>query len=299
MADIGDLDTEKRNSRSQFLDRMTPLEIVTLMNEEDASIAGAVRLSLPCIAEAVDLIIDALTSGGRLIYVGAGTSGRLAVLDASECPPTFGVGEGEVVAVMAGGPAAFIKAVEGSEDDGAAAADDLKRIGLDPRDAVVGISASGRTPYVKAALELARSVGAGCVALSCNSPAEISPLADVAIEVATGPEVLTGSTRLKAGTAQKMVLNMLTTASFVRLGKIYENLMVDVSATNDKLVDRARRILVEAAGVSHEDASLALKAAGGNAKIALVMLKTGMTSREASVLLDKAGGQVRTAIGED
>jgi N-acetylmuramic acid 6-phosphate etherase len=293
---ISKLQTEQTNENSANLDRMSALEIVTVINREDQSVAKAVEKALPEIARAVDVISKALAQGGRLFYVGAGTSGRLGILDASECPPTFGTDPELVQGLIAGGEAALVNALEGAEDDAAAGAQDLKKQQLSLLDVVVGISASGRTPYVAGALTYAKEVGAATVALSCNAPAEISGLADVAIEVVTGPEVLMGSTRMKAGTAQKMVLNMLSTASMVRCGKVYRNLMIDVRPTNVKLVDRATRILTLAADVDYETAAAALKAANNRAKVALVMLKTGLSAEEAQTRLQEVNGFVRKAI---
>lgn len=298
MDSIAKLATEQTNDRSATLDQMSALEIVTLMNEEDRTVADAVQRALPAVSEAVERIVSSLSKGGRLFYVGAGTSGRLGVLDASECPPTFGTEPELVQALHAGGEAALVNAVEGAEDDFEAGAVDLKAAGLQAGDVVVGIAASGRTPYVAGALTFARELGAATVAMSCNAPAEISRLADTAIEVVTGPEVLMGSTRLKAGTAQKMVLNMISTATMVRLGKAYRNLMIDVKPTNVKLVDRACRILVQAANVEYEAASAALTLSGNRVKVALVMLKTGLTAEEATQRLDEAGGFAGRAVGE-
>ncbi|MFS8513650.1 MAG: N-acetylmuramic acid 6-phosphate etherase, partial [Planifilum fulgidum] len=274
MEQLEHLTTERENEKSVGLDEMSPLEIVTLMNEEDRTVAEAVSKALPAIAEAVEVIVASFKAGGRLIYAGAGTSGRLGVLDASELPPTFGLDPSRAIALMAGGREAVFQAKEGAEDDAEAGRRDLQGIRLEARDAVVGISASGRTPYVVGALRYAKEIGAKAISLSCNRGSRMSSVADVAIEVVTGPEVLTGSTRLKAGTAQKMVLNMLSTAAMVRLGKTYKNLMVDVKPTNEKLVDRARRILMKATGVSYEEADRALKAADLQVKVALVMIQT-------------------------
>lgn len=296
MEPLEHLTTERENDKSVGLDEMSPLEIVTLMNEEDQTVAKAVKQALPAIADAVEAIVASLKAGGRLIYVGAGTSGRLGVLDASELPPTFGVDPDMAVALLAGGRDAVFKAKEGAEDDAEAGERDLQRIRLEARDAVVGISASGRTPYVIGALKYAKRIGVKAIALSCNRPSRMSSIADVAIEVVTGPEVLTGSTRLKAGTAQKMVLNMLSTAAMVRMGKTYKNLMVDVKPTNEKLVDRARRILMKATGVSYEEADKALKAADHQVKVALVMIQTGSTAEEARARLEAADGFVRAAV---
>lgn len=296
MESLENLTTERENDKSVGLDEMSPLEIVTLMNAEDQTVAHAVSQALPAIAEAVEAIVASFKAGGRLIYVGAGTSGRLGVLDASELPPTFGVDPSMAVALLAGGRNAVFQAKEGAEDDAEAGERDLRGIHLENRDAVVGISASGRTPYVIGALQYAKQIGAKTVALSCNRPSRMSSIADVAIEVVTGPEVLTGSTRLKAGTAQKMVLNMLSTAAMVRMGKTYKNLMVDVKPTNEKLVDRARRILMKATGVSYKEADRALKAADNQVKVALVMIQTGSTAEEARARLKEADGFVRAAV---
>ncbi|PWK15626.1 N-acetylmuramic acid 6-phosphate etherase [Tumebacillus permanentifrigoris] len=298
MESIAKLATEQTNAQSDTLDRMSALEIVQLMNGEDRTVAEAVAQEVPRIAAAVDQIADRLRRGGRLLYLGAGTSGRLGVLDASECPPTFGIEADLVVGVVAGGPDAVVEAREGAEDDSDAGATDLQSHRLTAADIVVGLSASGRTPYVAGGLRYAKQVGAGTVALSCNQGAEISALAEVAIEVSTGPEVLMGSTRLKAGTAQKMVLNMLSTAVMVRLGKAYGNLMIDVKPTNVKLVDRACRMLMTAAGVEYETASAALQASGRRAKVALVMLKTSCSVDEAERRLQAADGFARAAIEE-
>ncbi|TCP59232.1 N-acetylmuramic acid 6-phosphate etherase [Tumebacillus sp. BK434] len=293
---ISKLSTEQTNEQSANLDRLSALEIVTLINREDQTVALAVQQALPQIGAAVKAIAEALAKGGRLFYIGAGTSGRLGILDASECPPTFGTEATLVQGLIAGGDSALINALEGAEDDADAGAQDLRAANLTLLDVVVGIAASGRTPYVAGALTHAREIGAATIALSCNAPAEISQLADVAIEVVTGPEVLMGSTRLKAGTAQKMVLNMLSTASMVLNGKVYQNLMIDVKPTNIKLIDRATRILTMAADVDEDTAAAALKLADNRAKVALVMLKTGLGPQEAEARLQAVGGFVRRAI---
>ncbi|MEW9534495.1 N-acetylmuramic acid 6-phosphate etherase [Microbispora sp. NPDC049125] len=294
--DLSALGTETRNDQTADLDRMPLPELLQVMNAEDRSVALAVRGVLPEIGAAVELITASLRQGGRLVYIGAGTSGRIGLLDAVECPPTFGTSPDQVVALLAGGRDAFAVAVEGAEDDPRAAAADLARIGAGARDTVVGLSASGRTPYVVGGLDHARAVGAATVSVACNRDAVISGHADVAIEVATGPEVLTGSTRLKAGTAQKLVCNMLSTASMVRIGKVYRNLMVDVRPSNDKLVDRARRIVAEAADARPDVAARALQAAGGHAKTAIVMLLTGCDREGAAARLERSGGDVRAAV---
>ena len=232
--------TEKRNPRTMQLDTMSELEIVTTMNEEDARVPLAIAKKLPQIAQAAHWAAEAFEQGGRLFYMGAGTSGRLGVLDAAECPPTFGVAPGMVVGLIAGGEQAFLKAVEGAEDDRALGQSDLEAYGLNAKDVVIGIAASGRTPYVLGGLAYARSVGCRTAAIACNTGSEIGRAADLAIEVEVGPEVLTGSTRLKSGTAQKLILNMISTASMVRTGKVYQNLMVDVMQNNEKLHTRAK-----------------------------------------------------------
>lgn len=293
---IGDLTTEARNPRSVGLDAMDTRQVLELMNDEDRTVALAVRHALPEIVEAVDLIADSLRSGGRLIYLGAGTSGRLGLLDAVECPPTFDTEAGQVTALLAGGQGAFMQAVEGAEDDMDAAASDVDALEVGSTDTVVGIAASGRTPYVIGGLRRARERGAHTVALACNSGSLIGREARVAIEVATGPEVLTGSTRLKAGTAQKMVCNMLSTAAMVRIGKTYGNFMVDMRPTNAKLVDRARRIVAAATEVDETTAATALSAAGGRTKVAVVMLLAGVDAERAEELLRHGAGSVSAAI---
>jgi N-acetylmuramic acid 6-phosphate etherase len=293
---LDQLTTEATNRRSAELDTMPVLDLLTLMNAEDAGVPLAVRAALPAIAAAVELIITARHRGGRLVYFGAGTSGRLGVLDAVECPPTFGTDPGEVIGVMAGGPGALFAAVEGAEDDAALGAADLAALNLTDADVVVGLAASGRTPYVIGGLDQARAMGAGAIAIACNPGAEISRHADVAIEVDAGPEVLTGSTRLKAATAQKLVCNMLSTASMVRTGKAYGNLMVDVRPTNAKLVDRARRIVIAATGADPHAAESALDAARGHAKTAIVMILADCGPAEAGRRLREARGFVRVAI---
>lgn len=295
--DLGTLETESRNARTTELDRLSVRELLSVMNAEDQTVAPAVREALDAVAAAVDLITRSLRRGGRLIYLGAGTSGRIGLLDAVECPPTFGTTPGQVVGLLSGGPGAFVTAIEGAEDQPERAAGDLDAIDVTATDAVVGLAASGRTPYVVGGLQHAAALGAATVSVACNRDALISRYADVAIEVPTGPEVLTGSTRLKAGTAEKMVCNMLSTASMVRLGKVYGNLMVDVRATNGKLVDRVRRIVVEATGVEPGTAEQALNTADGHAKTAIVMLAAGCSADEAARRLERAGGDIRTAIG--
>lgn len=296
MLDLQSLTTESRNPATMNLDEMTPLEIVTTMNHEDAHVIEAIGRELPHIAQAVTWATEALKAGGRLIYMGAGTSGRLGVLDAAECPPTFGVSPNLVVGLIAGGQQAFTQAVEGAEDSGELGVEDLRRINLAAHDVVVGLAASGRTPYVAAALDYARSVGCHTVAIACNAHSIIGQHADLAIEPVCGPEVLTGSTRLKAGTAQKLVLNMISTATMVGLGKVYQNLMVDVQQTNEKLVTRGQNIVMAATGCTRDEAIRALAEANGHVKCAIVMILNDQTATEATQALDAAQGHVRQAL---
>ncbi|MFB4212838.1 N-acetylmuramic acid 6-phosphate etherase [Shouchella sp. JSM 1781072] len=290
------LQTESRNRRSMKLDQMSRYDILKLMNEEDATVPNAIERELDQIEAATTLVIDSLSSGGRLIYAGAGTSGRLGVLDAVECTPTFDMPAERVQGLIAGGEGAFLKAVEGAEDQKSIGAEDCRRLNVNQYDTVVALAASGRTPYAIGVLEEANRLGAKTVAISCNKNAEMSTYASVAIEVETGPEVLTGSTRLKAGTAQKLVLNMISTVSMIGIGKVYENLMVDVQPTNAKLVERSKRIVVEATGVSIEDAATALQKADGHVKTAIVMLLLQCEADEAKEKLQKTGGFIRKAV---
>jgi len=290
--------TEQRNRRSRGLDRKSTVEILRLLNREDALVAPAVRRELPRISRAVDAIVRAFRSGGRLIYIGAGTSGRLAVLDASECPPTFGTPPSLVRAIIAGGDRALRHAAEGAEDSAAAGARDLAKAGVARRDVIVGIAASGTTPYVLGALRLARRRGATTIGITANRRSPLARLAHIAIVPDTGPEALTGSTRLKAGTAQKMVLNLLSTASMARTGRVYENWMVHVALTNDKLRARGARILEQAAAVDSSTAVHSLRQAGHNLPAALLMLKAGASPREARRTLKHTRGDVRSAIEE-
>jgi len=290
--------TEQRLAASKKLDRMTAIEIVRLMNREDRKVAAAVGRELPAIARAVDAIAGAMRGGGRWIYVGAGSSGRMAVLDAAECPPTFGIMRKQMVALIAGGRRAVTGAVEGAEDSPANGARDLRRLKLGRRDVVVGIAASGTTPYVLGAMKFARSRGATTIAVMANQNMPLARLAKIAIAAGVGAEVLTGSTRLKAGTSQKMVLNMLSTAVMVRLGHAYENLMIDAVLTNEKLEERGVRILMEASGARVSQAEDALQAAGHDMRVGLVMLKLGVNAREARKRLAAARGDLRLALGE-
>jgi len=288
--------SEGRNPLTTDIDLMSSLEIVNAINAEDRGVADAVGKTLPQIAQAVDAIVGAFQVGGRLIYIGAGTSGRLGVLDASECPPTFGVSPSLVVGLIAGGLDALVNASEGAEDRAEDGARDLVNIGLTAQDLVVGIAVSGRTPYVIGALDYARAQGAVTVALTCNPDSPIARMADISIAPVVGPEVITGSTRMKSGTAQKLVLNMLSTASMVRIGKTYGNLMVDMIASNGKLVARAARIVSQATGSTVEDAETALAAAGNNSKLAILMLLTGEDAEAGRGKLTAAGGVLRRAI---
>ncbi len=290
------LQTEKRNAASERLDQMSALEIVTLMNEEDQKVALAVKRVLPQIAQSVDMIVRSLSGGGRLLYFGAGTSGRLGILDAAECPPTFGTEPSVVQGIIAGGVKAMTEAIEGAEDSRELGCQDVQEAGVSQKDVVVGIAASGRTPYVWGALQEAKTRQAGTISLSCNSDPDIGKSADIAINLAVGPEVVTGSTRLKAGSATKMVLNMLTTASMVKLGKVYQNLMVNVQATNQKLRERAKHIVMQATGVSYAVADRLLAEAAGDVKVAIVMQKTGLAAKAAQERLARVGHKVREAI---
>ncbi|HBF32256.1 N-acetylmuramic acid 6-phosphate etherase [Rhizobium sp.] len=298
LSELEKLVSEARNPKSIDIDLLPSEGILRIMNDEDKNVPLAVEREIPQIALAVDAIVVAFQSGGRLIYIGAGTSARLGVLDASECPPTFSVPEGMVVGLIAGGPKALLQAVEGAEDDPDQGRDNLTDIGLTEKDVVVGIAVSGRTPYVIGGLAYAKSVGATTVSLTCNPQSSIASMADIAISPVVGPEVVTGSTRLKSGTAQKLVLNMLTTASMIRMGKTYENLMVDVSISNQKLQARAVRIVVQATGCSLEVANRYLALSGNNVKVAILMALTGMTVDEAEQSLKNADGFLRKAIKE-
>jgi N-acetylmuramic acid 6-phosphate etherase len=290
--------TEQRNQASKNLDHMSSREIVDLMSHEDQKVPLAVAHELPAIAHAVDGIVERMRKGGRLIYLGAGTSGRLGVLDASECPPTFGVSPQVVRGVIAGGRTAITHPVEGAEDSKPGARRDLKRLRLQRTDAVVGLAASGTTPYVLGAIAYAKHQGALTIAVTANRKSPLAKAAAIAITPDVGPEVLTGSTRLKAGTAQKMVLNMLSTATMVRLGHAYENLMIDLTKTNKKLRDRAKRILMEATGKNVSEAEHALRQSQHNLRVALIMLKRHISSERARKALDDADGDLRRALGE-
>ena len=290
------MSTETRNQNTMNLDTMIPLEVITVMNQEDAKVPEAIKPALPNIAQCVSWAIESIEAGGRIVYMGAGTSGRLGVLDAVECPPTFGVAPEVVVGLIAGGEKAFVKAVEGAEDSRQLGHDDLVDIGLQKRDIVIGIAASGRTPYVLGGLAYAQEVGCHTVAISCNPGSAIGQAAELAIEVVPGPEVLTGSTRLKSGTCQKLILNMISTATMVGCGKAYQNLMVDVMQTNEKLVVRAQNIVMEATGCDRETAAEKIALADGNAKTAITMILADCGMEEAKERLARAKGHVREAI---
>lgn len=296
MKQFESLTTERRNPASEELDSMSSLELVTLMNREDARVPRAIAKVLPAIAQAVDLIARGLARGGRLIYVGTGTSGRIGALDSSECPPTFGTDPRLVQFLIAGGEHALAHATEASEDSAELGRQDLLRKRITKNDVVVGLAASGRTPYTMAALEVARQKGAATVAIACNGNSDLGKLADVAIEAVVGPEVLTGSSRMKAGSAQKMICNMLSTGAMVRLGYVYSNLMVNLRMSNKKLQVRGRIILENLTGATADEASSALEKSGWNLPVALVMLKAGVSKTEATRRLKKSGGKVRPAI---
>lgn len=290
------LTTEKRNPRTRGIDLCSTAEILELMNAEDRTVADAVRRAIPSIARAADLVVSSFREGGRLVYVGAGTSGRLGVLDAAECPPTFGVSPDRVVGVIAGGRDTVFLSREGVEDDEWGAVADIEAREVSARDTVVGITASRRTPYVTKALETARRRGAKTVFLTCNESAGID--VDVEINVVVGPEAVAGSTRLKAATAQKMILNMISTASMVRTGKVYENLMVDLKPASEKLVERAKGIIAMLTGLGYEDAAEIFERSGRNVKVSVVMAKRKVGREEAQRMLEGAGGFLARALGE-
>lgn len=296
MIDLGNLTTEARNPNTMNLDKMSPQEIVDVMNSEDNRVVMAVHAERKHIATAVSWAAEAISNGGRILYVGAGTSGRLGVLDAVECPPTFGVSPDLVIGLIAGGNSAFVRAKEGAEDSSTLGAKELDEVDVCDKDLVIGLAASGRTPYVIGALRHARKVGARTVAIACNANSEIGREAELAIEPVTGPEILTGSTRLKAGTAEKMILNMISTGAMVLNGKAYQNLMVDVKQSNEKLVARAQNITMEATGCSRQQAVEALNEANGSSKVAIVMLLTGANADQAREKLENARWRVRRAV---
>ncbi|MEV6106075.1 N-acetylmuramic acid 6-phosphate etherase [Streptomyces sp. NPDC051940] len=288
--------TEAFRPELSEIDRLSTVEIAGIMNGEDSSVPAAVATQLPQIASAIDATAERMARGGRLIYIGAGTAGRLGVIDASECPPTFNTEPSRVVGLIAGGDGAIRTSVEGAEDSRELAAKDLDAIRVGPDDTVVGISASGRTPYAIGGVEHARSLGALTIGLSCNAGSELAAAAEHGIEVVTGPELIAGSTRLKAGTAQKLVLNMISTITMVRLGKTYGNLMVDVRASNDKLRARSRRIVALATGASDEEIESALQETGGEVKNAILSILGRVDGPKAAQLLAANGGRLRTAL---
>ena len=293
---LKNMSTETRNQNTMNLDIMSPLEVVTVMNQEDAKVPEAIKPALPNIAQCVTWAISSIENGGRIIYMGAGTSGRLGVLDAVECPPTFGVAPEVVVGLIAGGEKAFVKAVEGAEDSRELGRQDLVDINLTKTDIVIGIAASGRSPYVLGGLAYAKEVGCHTVGISCIPGSAVGAAAELAIEVVPGPECLPGSTRLKSGTCQNLILNMISTATMVGCGKAYQNLMVDVMQTNEKLVVRAQNIVMEATGCDRETAAEKIAIAGGNAKTAITMILADCGLEEAKTRLEKAKGHVREAI---
>ncbi|AUG99918.1 N-acetylmuramic acid 6-phosphate etherase [Pectobacteriaceae bacterium CE70] len=294
--ELGSLVSETRNPATMNLDLLSTLDMMTVFNQEDQKVPEAISQVLPAIAQVVEVTAACLKAGGRLIYLGAGTSGRLGVLDASECPPTFGVPHGLVIGLIAGGPGALLKAVEGAEDDPALGEADLINLSLKPVDMVIGLAASGRTPYVLGALRYAHQLGCHTAAISCNPQSPIAREAEIAISPLVGPEALTGSTRLKSGTAQKLILNMISTGVMVKLGKVYQNLMVDVKATNIKLMDRACRIVMETTGVNRAEAQSVLEQTDYNVKPAIVMILVGCDAEEAQWRLSHHNGYLRAAI---
>ncbi|MCH3958197.1 MAG: N-acetylmuramic acid 6-phosphate etherase [Selenomonas sp.] len=292
MIDLTKLTTEQRNPATMHIDALPTLDMLTIINENDQTVPLAVAKELPAIARAVDTITSCLRTGGRLFYLGAGTSGRLGILDAVECPPTYSTSPELVQGLIAGGTPAIFRAKEGAEDDPRLAQADLKESGFSTHDVLVGIAASGRTPYVLGGLQYAHELGAATIALSCSAGSKIADCADIAITPITGPEVITGSTRMKAGTAQKLVLNMLSTGTMIKLGKVYGNLMVDVKTSNKKLEERARHIVMEACDCSREEAITALGNAAGQTKLAILLQLTGCSAEEGQQLLRQSDGRL-------
>ena len=290
------LTTESRNKNTVNIDKVSTLEMVKLIKDEDKKVAEAVEIELPKIAEAIDGIVERIHKGGRLIYIGAGTSGRLGILDASECPPTYGVSEELVQGIIAGGKEAIFRAKEGAEDSKELAVEDLKNKSLSKNDIVVGLAASGRTPYVIGGLEYANRIGALTVSITCNADSEVSKAAKISIAPVVGAEVITGSTRLKSGTAQKLVLNMLSTGTMIKLGKVYGKLMIDVRATNEKLVERAKKIVCEATGVTREEAEKLLNKTDFDVKLSIFMILSKLDKEEAKRLLNESKGYIAEAL---
>ncbi|ATH94093.1 N-acetylmuramic acid-6-phosphate etherase [Bacillus glycinifermentans] len=295
-SNLSSLTTERRNENAKHIHQADTLDILKIMNEEDKKVAEAVEAVLPDVKTAVDYAVESLQKGGRIIYIGAGTSGRLGVLDAAECPPTFSISPDTVKGLIAGGQKALFEAVEGAEDREELGAQDLKSIHLSNKDTVIGIAASGRTPYVHGALKYAGKTGAKTISLTCNKQSAISQAADHSIEVIVGPEVIAGSTRMKAATAHKMILNMISTTSMIRLGKVYENLMVDVNISNEKLKQRAIRIIQTVTGAELQTAEKTLQAAGNRVKTAIIMIKTNRDAAAAEKLLKQAEGNIEKAL---
>jgi len=293
---LGKLTTESRNQNTLDIDKVSTIEMLQKINEEDKKVAIAVEKEIPQIANAIDRTVERMQNGGRLIYIGAGTSGRLGILDASECPPTYGVSEELVQGVIAGGTEAIFRAQEGAEDSKELAVKDLKERNLNENDVVVGIAASGRTPYVIGGLEYANEIGALTVSVTCNKDSKVSKCAKISIAPVVGPEVVTGSTRLKSGTAQKLVLNMLSTGSMIKLGKVYGNLMVDVQTTNEKLVERAKKIVSEATGLNIEESTKVLNETNFDVKLAIFMVLSNLDKEEAKSKLDEAKGYIAKAL---
>ncbi|MCY8009807.1 N-acetylmuramic acid 6-phosphate etherase [Bacillus haynesii] len=293
---LSSLTTERRNERSKRIHQVETIDMLKIMNDEDKTVAEAVQEALPDVKTAVDYAVGSLKKGGRIIYIGAGTSGRLGILDAAECPPTFSISPESVIGIMAGGEQALFKAIEGAEDHEAFGRRDLEAVNLSNNDTVIGIAASGRTPYVLGALKYAKETGAKTVALTCNENSAISRAADHSIEVVVGPEVIAGSTRMKAATAHKMILNMISTAAMINMGKVYENLMVDVKVSNNKLKERAIRIIQTVTGVPKEMAAQALEKSNNQVKTAIIMLKINEDAAAAEKLLEKSEGDIEKAL---
>lgn len=293
---LSKLTTESRNQNTLNIDKVSTLEMVKMINEEDKKVANAIEIELPQIAEAIDGIVERMQKGGILIYIGAGTSGRLGILDASECPPTYGVSEELVQGLIAGGQEAIFRAKEGAEDSKELAVLDLKDKHLNENDTVVGIAASGRTPYVIGGLEYANEIGALTISVTCNADSQVAKEAKIAISPVVGAEVVTGSTRLKSGTAQKLVLNMLSTGSMIKMGKVYGNLMVDVKATNEKLVERSKKIVCEATGVSFKEAETVLNETDFDVKLSIFMILSNLEKEEAKVILEMNNGYIAKAL---
>ncbi|MBQ8999315.1 MAG: N-acetylmuramic acid 6-phosphate etherase [Clostridium sp.] len=296
MINLQGLVTETRNPNTYNIDNVSTLEMVKIMNNEDAKVHEAIGKELNNIALAIDSIHNALIDGGRLIYVGAGTSGRLGILDASECMPTYGVSEDLIQGIIAGGKDAMFKAQEGAEDSAELCVEDLKNISFSKKDILCGLAASGRTPYVIGGVNYAKSIGAKTISVTCNPESELSKISDIAISPVVGPEVVTGSTRMKAGTAQKMVLNMLSTGSMIKFGKVYGNLMVDVQTTNKKLEERARKIVVDATGCSRDRAIELLDETSNNVKLSIFMEISGLSLNKSKAILDGCNGHIRNAL---